>query len=296
MAEYNENAVITLPTATSGATGSAFDRIAINGSGLAVTAGAGDPGIGYAEDAYSASTTARTNTVAVRLHGSPGTRTVRVSGAVTKGANLYPDAAGKNSATVLGRPIAVALQAASGDGSEITALPLPVHGAEGVQRLINIVADSADHTNVATSTDLNAGFTFPANTLRAGDILRFREVVHIAGVTGTPTYTGRLLNGSTAVGTTGAVTVAANDVVILEGEITVRSVGATGEILASGTFNAGVPGTATSKAWSYGFNAGATIDTTAAQTFKPAGTWSAASTSNVARLKQFTLDLIRRGA
>ena len=142
---------------------------------------------------------------------------------------------------------------------------------------------SAAVTNVTAATAFTINqYTFPVNSLQAGDAIRVRGACPITWNTGTLTL--QILIGATVVGTTGAVTNATGDAFTFDAEINVRTAGATGTIVASGTYVDGVPGTATAREFTP--LASTAIDTTATQLISVVATWGTANAGNSVVLAQ----------
>jgi len=151
-------------------------------------------------------------------------------------------------------------------------------------------ANTAVSGNIGNTTDetaFNRTFTIPADALRAGDQIRIRAVAFVVSVNGTPNLTTKLKLGATALLDTGAVAVLGNGVVLIETVVSIRTVGAAGTLVATGQWNAGVAGTATTRAQILGSTA---VDTTAAQLVSVTATWSAAHLSNVVRLEVLSVE------
>lgn len=156
--------------------------------------------------------------------------------------------------------------------------------------LANIAAASSAVTNTNTETAFsNGSVTIPANTLKVGDVIRVRAQGIATATNSTDTLTVRLMIGTDAVATTGAVDVANNDIFLIDATIVVRTIGASGTYTATGTVSLGASGTVTAKAF---FLASTAIDTTAAQTLAVKATWSVASASNSVRMDVFLVEEI----
>lgn len=91
-------------------------RVQVNSSGLMLVAGATDPAIGVTTEAVAAS-----GYGTVKLFSAPGTFLVTAGAAITRGAVLYPLAAGKVDDTGTTAMGLVALEAATADGDIIEA-------------------------------------------------------------------------------------------------------------------------------------------------------------------------------
>lgn len=152
--------------------------------------------------------------------------------------------------------------------------------------LANVTAQSAAVTNTTTeSTFSNGTITIPAGSLRAGDQIRIRGRVTFPTTNSTDTALVKLKIGSTVIFATAATDVADADACVFDALLTIRTVGASGTMVASGTFSIGVPGTATVRSFSL---TSTSIDTTAALSITVTVTWSVASASNIAYLQQLS--------
>src|ERR1700742_4406776 len=164
-------------------------------AGVLAYAGANEVGLGVLE----VTTTTDDEVGAVRLPTAEGTQKMVASGAITALTNVYAAASGKiaSSGSV---KVGVALEAAGADGDVIEVLPIVDLGG----LLYNQVAAGTALTNSTTETLLGS-FTIPANTLKAGDLLRFRyqgiatatnstdtllHKLYIGGLAGTALLTG----------------------------------------------------------------------------------------------------------
>jgi hypothetical protein len=157
-----------------------------------------------------------------------------------------------------------------------------------IQRPATLFCSVAASTAVTASseTDFDQSVTLGANTLKAGDRIKFRAQVFVTAADASDTLTVRAKIGSTTIASTGALDATANDVAYIEGEVVIRTSGASGTLVASGVAMIGVEGTATAKPFKLASTA---IDTTAAQAFKCTGQWSDA-TGNSCRLDTFTVE------
>jgi hypothetical protein len=148
--------------------------------------------------------------------------------------------------------------------------------------------------NTASETAFTSSYTIPANSLRAGSVIK----VTLYGTYGTdavlaPTLQGRLKIGGTTRLDTGSLTAvvgATNRGWTAEGQIVVHSIGASGVADAQGTaqFSTAVtaalsvhmPNTATF-----------TLDTTASQAITVTIQWGTADTDNTITLRQFIVSI-----
>ena len=92
-------------------------RLAIDSSGKVGYAGAGADYIGISSNDGMAG--ASGDEINIWLRNSPGTYECSASGAISLGALVYGDANGQITATPTGKPLGIALAAASGAGAEI---------------------------------------------------------------------------------------------------------------------------------------------------------------------------------
>lgn len=158
------------------------------------------------------------------------------------------------------------------------------------------VAASTALSASSTETAFDKNFTIPANTLRAGDVLRvfcqgictatnstdtFQHKLYIGGITGTAIFTGT------------ATDVANNDIFTCEAYLTVRTIGASGTIVGYSVGNV-VPAAVTTAASVRQILASTAIDTTAAQQVVLSGKWSTTSGSNSARLDVMIIERMHR--
>lgn len=160
--------------------------------------------------------------------------------------------------------------------------------------LSNDVAASTAVSNTATETTFSNGTaTIPKNSLKVGDVIRI-EAQGIATAThSTDTLTVKVYIGSTQLATTGALDVANNDIFLVRITLVVRTIGASGTFVATGTASIGASGTATQKIIYVGSTA---IDTTVANDITVKATWSVADVGNSVRMDVFTVEQVKAGS
>ncbi len=161
-------------------------------------------------------------------------------------------------------------------------------GASG-ELLYSATANSAAHAATTTAANFDKTFTIPANFLQVGDVLKIRALVQATATLSTETLTLLLTIGGETVATTGAVDVADGDVGLIDMELVVRAIGATGELQGAGYVSLGVPGTVTAKAVRYN---DATVATNGDLVVAINADWSTAN-ANSARLELFDIELVR---
>jgi hypothetical protein len=174
-----------------------------------------------------------------------------------------------------------------------TTVDVAINETDGSTQMAGVeVAASAALTASSTETNFDTSvLTIPANTLRVGDVIRVRAQGIATATNSTDTLNARIKFGTNAVIATGAVDVANNDIFYLEGDIVVRTIGATGTIVAAGASAIGTEGTVTSKPAKL---ASTTVDTTAAITLAISGQWSTTSAGNSCRLDVCNWQILHR--
>ena len=146
-------------------------------------------------------------------------------------------------------------------------------------------ATSATTLTNSTSETTLGSYTIPANTLKAGTSLRFRAAVRVTGNAAADTITFKGKLGSTALFTSAAVAMVANDVAIVEGHITSRAApGASAAVASNTRATVTVGGTAASVG---SVPAPSNFATNGALVLALTGQWSAASASDIAICDQF---------
>jgi len=164
----------------------------------------------------------------------------------------------------------------------------------GVDKLLyTSTAASSEITGSSTETAFSTGsYTIPANTLRAGSVIkvRFQGIATATNLTDTLTiklYIGGL--SGTAILTSSATDATNNDIFAGDVYIVIRTIGSSGTFVANGTFTKveAASGTATRVD---AITASTTIDTTASQAITVSATWSTTSGSNSCRLDVFVVE------
>lgn len=158
----------------------------------------------------------------------------------------------------------------------------------------NAVAASAAHTNTTTEALFDKQYSIPANTLKAGTVIKVRYQGIATATDSTDTLTIKLYIGGltgTAILTGTATDVANNNIFAGEAMIVVRTAGASGTFVAVGT-HTDVPAASGTAAHSITeITASTTIDTTAAQVIGVGADWSVATTSNSCRLDIMVVEI-----
>lgn len=159
--------------------------------------------------------------------------------------------------------------------------------AEFIRTQYTNTAASAAVTNTVAETAFDKTYVQPANTLRAGDVLKIRLLVRATSTNSTDTLNVKLKIGTTVLAATGAVDVANDDCAYIDVDVVIRTIGATGTLVAMGQTSLGVLGTATFRP---AHLASTAVDTTAAQTISATATWSVANAGNSCRLEILSVE------
>jgi hypothetical protein len=156
-------------------------------------------------------------------------------------------------------------------------------------------AASTAHSDSTTEALFDKSYTIPANSLRAGSVIKVRYQGIATATNSTDTLTVKLYIGGltgTALLTGTATDVANNNIFAGECMIVIRSVGSSGTFVAVGT-HTDVPAASGTAAHDITeITASTTIDTTATQVLGVGADWSVASASNSARLDIFVVEII----
>jgi len=158
--------------------------------------------------------------------------------------------------------------------------------------LANAVAASAAHTNTgAETTYSNGSVVIPANTLKVGDVIRVRSQGILTATNGADTLLIKAYMGTDALVSAQGIDAVNGDIWLLDITIVIRTIGAAGTFVATGSFAIG-PVATTLKDFVLGSTA---INTTVAQTLAVKGTWSAANAGNSARQDIFQVEHVKAG-
>jgi hypothetical protein len=258
-------------------------------SGYLAVAGAHDRELGTTKQRILVTGVGAVDYGAVVLANAAGIRKCIANGAITQYALVYRAASGKVSGTVtLGKPYGILVSATTTtDGDECEVLTVPDAVADMVYRA---VAASAAHTNTTDAANFDKSYTFPANSLAAGDIIRIVAQAVATSTDSTDTLALLLTLGGVTLATTGAVDVANGDIGHFTCDIVIRTAGGSGTYVACGTQCLGVPGTVTAKPF---FKASTSIDTTATQVVAVNADWSVAAAANSCRLDVLNVQHIK---
>jgi hypothetical protein len=172
----------------------------------------------------------------------------------------------------------------------IAVAPVSEALAGGNSRVLAVNTAAGTALSNSTTQTVLASYQAPANAMQVGKVYKLRALVRATSTNSTDTLQVRLRVGPTTLTGTvvadgTAVDVANNDVIVVDVEFSVRSVGSSGVVIASGFASVeGAEGTATMRV---AFEP-LTLDSTVAQNFEITGLWSVASASNSCQAESFT--------
>lgn len=191
------------------------------------------------------------------------------------------------------------IQAVLKKGENIAIGDWLVSGGDGtlVKAASAYLADTTAASSLITNTTAETTFsngtvTIPKNSLTAGDVIRIRAQGIAPATNSTDTLNIKLKVGTTVIAQTGALDVANNDIFLIDANIVIRTVGATGTLVAYGTVSIGTPGTATVKTFNL---ASTTIDTTVDQTLTVTATWSVANAGDTVQMDSLLVEKVSAG-
>ncbi len=152
------------------------------------------------------------------------------------------------------------------------------------------LASSSTVTNTIAETAFDVTAAINGADLEVGDVIEVTAGVTTPSTNSTDTLTLKAKVGSTVIATSPVVDVANDDAGRFKLELTVRAIGASGSLVASGEVGLG-PLTATMRPTRM---AATTVDTTGTLTFSVTATWSVASASNQAVLEILNVHVRKR--
>ena len=167
-----------------------------------------------------------------------------------------------------------------------------VYGWQGGVVYRNVAAGTA-HTNSTTETLLGS-FSIPADTLKAGSVIKVRYQGIATATDSTDTLTIKLYIGGltgTALLTGTATDVANNNIFAGEAMIVIRTAGASGTLVAVGTHTEVPAASGTAVHDITEITASTTVDTTAAQVVGVGADWSVATAANSCRLDILVVEI-----
>lgn len=156
----------------------------------------------------------------------------------------------------------------------------------------NLAASTA-HSNSTDEALFDAQYSIPANTLKAGSVIKVRFQGIATSTNSTDTITIKLYIGGlsgTAILTGTATDATNNDIFTGEATIVIRTAGESGTLVAVASGNI-VPAATRVAVPVFQITASTAVDTTAAQVVGVGCDWSAASASDSARLDLLVVEI-----
>lgn len=282
MSQQNPHDPFSLPNSSAI---SRFRRVVLT-AGVIALAGANQRGFGVTQ----AQTQTTDMQAELRSLSGPGTRTLVASGAIAQYADIYAADNGMIAATGV-KKLGITLEAATNSGDEIECI---VSEPSRLEPLYVATAASAAVTTTTAETLFSNQASIEQNTLKPGDRLRIRFQGIVTAQNSTDTLALKLYIGGltgTVLMTEAAQDVGTNDVFDGEFEIVVRTNGATGTIVGTGTCKSVAAGAGTAT-YKDAILASTAIDTTAAQVVGLSATWSTNNAGNSCRLDILDVDRI----
>lgn len=220
----------------------------------------------------------------------PGKQAIEAASTLSAGANAYGADDGKVTSTTTGIFIGIVLEAPIGTSNPAGILPLPSAGGENL--LFSLVtAQTSDGTTTAET--FFTGHSLAANTVKAGDVYRIKMGVTIANSNGADTAAVKLYFGPDLINTLAAVDSVNADSAVVDAEVTIRTIGASGT--AHAVLHTQVDVDAEGDPVIGRTVAEFTIDTTAAINIRASSTWTGGHADDDARLDTFNVTRLRKG-
>lgn len=179
------------------------------------------------------------------------------------------------------------------NGSVLVNLESSAQQRHGGLVYLNTAASTA-HSNSTDEALFDTQYSVPANTLKAGTLIRIKYQGIATSTNGTDTLTVKLYIGGlagTALLTGTATDVANNNIFAGEFTLAIRTAGASGTMVGYGTHTDVPAASGTASHAVTEILASTTIDTTAAQVIGVGVDWSAASASNSCRLDLLAIEI-----
>lgn len=156
----------------------------------------------------------------------------------------------------------------------------------------NTAASTAVTGSTSAEQAFDVAYTIPANTLKAGTMVKIRAQGIATGTQANDTVAYKLYiggSGGTALISAAATDAANNDTFQMEAVVICRTAGATGTFVSTGTYKvSSAEGTMTVKD---DITASTTIDTTNNKAVTVTATWNAANATNTCRLDILTVEI-----
>lgn len=156
-------------------------------------------------------------------------------------------------------------------------------------RAFNQTAASTAVSATSTETDFDQTYTIPADTLKAGTVVKIRTQGIATATNSTDTLQIKIYFGSTVLVTTVAVDAVNNDVWFADIDVVIRTVGGSGTFVAMSHYQ---DNDALTTAQKWAFTPSTVVDTTSTVIVKASATWSTTSASNSCRQDILIVEVI----
>ena len=229
-----------------------------------------------------------------RTANDPGIMGIESATTLTAGNTAYAADDGKVTSTSTGLVVGLVHEAPIAASNP--AAILNIDNRPGL--LYGAVAASATLASLAAETAFDKSYTLPANSLKVGDVIDIWAQVDITAANSTDTFLFKIKIGSTILAATGTIDGVTGDVAVIHARAKVRTIGASGTIVAA---SLSYVGTASSAAGAADIPSGSalastTIDTTATQAITVTATHSTNSAGNQSTLQMLDVMVLRKAA
>lgn len=221
---------------------------------------------------------------------APGIIDIEAASTLAAGGNAYGADDGKVTSTTTGLFIGMVITAPLAAANPAGVMPLPA--ASGETLLFSLTTPQTSDGS-GTSEVFFTGYSLPANTVKAGDVYKIKMGVTVANSNGTDTLAVKLYFGPDLINTLAAVDSVNGDVAVVDAEITIRTIGASGT--AHAVLHTQVDVDAEGDPVIARTVAEFAIDTTAAINIRASSTWTGGHADDDARLDTFNVSRLRKG-
>jgi len=158
------------------------------------------------------------------------------------------------------------------------------------------IAGATSVENTASETDFDKSVVLDGASLEAGDVIHIRGDVWVEDQNSTNTLTLKLYVGTEVVWNSGAVVIADNDRGVVDVNVTVAVIGASGKLIWQGIGVLGVPGTKVPAAFGQATAAGESENLSGSVPVKMSATFSAAHADNECELRSLVVEILKAKA
>jgi hypothetical protein len=183
----------------------------------------------------------------------------------------------------------------NGDGTLVKSVLIANDVLYSTTAASTAVAGDTSGAQTGSGATFDVGYTIPANSLQVGDVIHVKVAGRITAQNSTDTFKISIMLGSTAVAITGTIDAATDDIFVLETDLIIRTIGASGTFVADGYGFIGTAAAAASAAdiGAPTYLASTAIDTTTTNALTAKALISVNSSGNSCRVDQFIVSLGR---